>query len=423
MSKINEYFQSFENEIGNDQRAYLLNSVKASDYGFLPRPIKWLSRMKSMSFVLTVLVFFLRWFWYFGGAVIFFTVQSFREFLKFRNFSSEDSVFEDYTVFGLGFSERALEVINKNSVGHDIPCWLVLPWVQPTVNLASTSKVINMYSVMKSSDFIWAWIYSVRSIYMCLLNSERRVHVLQTYTAFRWFLIRFCLSRLRRGHLYTAEHFDRWNILADRLVLDMKRQGFTDSTLSLVQHGLLGSLTGVSDLREPLGGVQIKHKLNSVGQLYVYDQNSADIFKQQILSQAISNVEVHFFKPQIQLQKPIDSQLASCRILFVGHPVCEAFQLALVRKMTADKIPNLRLFYKPHPTNAPHQSVREQKWTVIDDKSYFPEVDLLISYPSTLVSEYAFWGIDALVHPINVSVNDVDEFYRQVRLKMNKLSL
>lgn len=421
MAELKEYFQAFENEIGNDDKAYQLNLVNSVDYGFLPRPAKWLSRMKSYRILLNVFSFILRWFWYAGGAVIFFTFQCIQDYLKYRKMDSVDLKLLDRYDFGLGFSERAFEVINVNSIGKSIQCWLLLPWVQPKNDLFLHSRVINMYSLMRTSDFFLAWLYSVRAIYVCLFKNDFRPQVLQTYTAFRWFIIRFGLSRIPNGHFYTAEHFDRWSILADQIVNLMKRSG-KESSLSVVQHGLLGSLTQVSGEESKQNNLFIKHKLKSVSRLYAYDQNSADIFTQQIFAPELTRIEVHFFKPQIQLQKSLLPGTSSLKILFVGHPICENFQLQLLKKMTLENS-DVQLYYKPHPTSAPHQSIREQKWVVIDDKGYFPEVNLLISYPSTLVSEYAFLGIEALVHPINISANEVDTFYKELRSKMNKLSL
>jgi len=55
-------------------------------------------------------------------------------------------------------------------------------------------------------------------------------------------------------------------------------------------------------------------------------------------------------------------------------------------------------------------------------------VDLLISYPSTLVIEYENAGIPASVHPIDASIDDLAKFVTktkkildgQVRIKLNQ---
>lgn len=422
MAEMKQYLQAFENEICNDERAYQLNLVSSSDYGYLPRPVKWLSRFKNQQKVLGLVAFFLKYFWYCGGAIIFFTIQGVRDFLKFKKVSVKSEDLGRFKEFGLGFSARAFEVMNASSLGHNLECWLVLPWVDVKPELSAHAHVVNIFSLMKPRDFLMAWVYSVQTVYVCLFRKEFRSQVLQSYTAFRWYLTRFGLSRVRGGDFYTSEHFDRWSILADHLVLQMKSQGFLP-TLSMVQHGLLGSLTQVNgEKSDQQGGLYVKHRLNSVNHLYVYDQVSADIFTQKILVQdPVSKIEIHFYKPQINLQKISKSQIADYSILFVGHPMCENFHLALFQKLTADKSLKLRFFYKPHPTNAAHHSIREKSWVIIDDKSYFPEVDLLVSYPSTLVSEYAFLGIEAVIHPINISVDQVESFYLQLISKINKI--
>ena len=59
MAEMKQYLQAFENEICNDERAYQLNLVSSSDYGYLPRPAKWLSRFKNQRKLLGPVAFFL----------------------------------------------------------------------------------------------------------------------------------------------------------------------------------------------------------------------------------------------------------------------------------------------------------------------------------------------------------------------------
>lgn len=417
MSYLSEYLQAVENEICNDVRAYQLNFENPKDFCYLPRPGKWLSQYKKNKKTIYFLGCIFRLFWILGGAIFYFSFEfvfNFKSFLRFPNRLSEILKFDEYA---LGFSTRALEIINTSSIGRIPKSWIVLPWTG--IPADEKLNVFSLYSVLLPIDFLKAWLLSVQSVYILYKSPTTSPSLLQGYTAYRWFLTRLGLAHLERGHFLTSEHFDRWTILIDAVVRNQRISDKVDSTISLVQHGVIGSLTSAADQHPEVVPFEVKNKLTEVRHLYVYDELSAKIFQQSILhSECLA--QVHFFKPQIVLQETLKKK-GQLRILFVGHPLCEDLHIFIFSQLL--KSHSIRAFYKPHPTSAPRREIGDLDWEVVSDKSYFPEVDLLISYPSTLVTEYSNKNIPAVQHPINLNPDIAEPYLSQLRAEISKISL
>jgi hypothetical protein len=414
MSFLNEFTSAVENEICNDERSYHLSFTKPEDYYFLPRPTKWLSSYSKNQKLIFCFGFLLYYFWLFGGALIFFTYQLIKSIAVFARVPSQIAQMTEKNEFALGFSERAMDIINKNSIGHEPQAWIVLPWVS-SVN-KRTSNYFNLFSMLSISDFFYAWLLSLQSVYLIHRSKSLKKWLLQSYTAFQWFLTRLALRKVRQAHFITSEHFDRWSILIDFVVTELRQT--SPSSLSIVQHGILESLTD-NESRSGLSVIDVKNKLKSVTSIFVYDEKSAQIFCNSILDSKC-RPQISFFAPQIVLQKVL-RHAGKISVLFVGHPICEDLHIQLLKELS-DSV-NVIAYYKPHPTNAPRQIVKDQSWILITDKLFFPEVDLLVSYPSTLVTEYAHFGISAVLHPINLLPKESGEILKQILELSSKISL
>ncbi len=415
MSYLNEFRSAIENEMCNDERIYQLYDVSPSEFYFLPRPAKWLSEYKRYNFILFTLGWIIRLFWLCGGFGLFFTYQLIKSFRSFLNTPNRLDEMNTESEFGLGFSSRALEVINKNSLGREPAAWIHLPWL----NLKESntqSKYYSLYSMLEFMDFFKAFTLSCQSVFDLWRTKTTSKSLLQGYTAYYWFLTRIALAKLKQTNFLTSEHFDRWAVLIDFVVSRLRSNTGNKSELAIVQHGLLGSLTAQSSTQ--IQTYKMKYKLRFVSSIYVYDNESAAVFKSSIIDSDLP-ITIHFFKPQISLH-PIE-KTSEATILFVGHPLCEDLQVYLFQELL--KSTSLRAYYKPHPTCAPHQTVLNQQWVLIDNPLFYPAVDLLVSYPSTLVTEYSNHGTVAVVHPINLSTIEAGTLLNQIQNQIGKITL
>lgn len=410
-----DYIHSTKNEIAIDQSSFSLANENAAGIGYFPRVPLWLAKAKSNRILSWVVYLISRYAWLCGGGVIYFLMDLCRfVYIKFksRNHNIGKTYFSDGAI--LAFSSRAGDVINPRLM-QDMPKqWLLLPWVDQS-KLPSDAVPIELMTVVNMDDLTRSFIDAARSIYVHAKYHNNLDWILQTYTAFRWFLVRRVVDRFA-GKLVIVDHFDRWAVLVDRSVKASRRLN-TSKSFSIIQHG---TVRGLFDDAESIAKTEAYPTLLfNVNELYVYNKDEENIFRKKILSPKTTNsVVVEYFNPPIILTDCSVSKKK--RLLFVGHPLCEEFQILVYKHLIVEL--DLEVFYKPHPKSTMSADVYEVGWTVIDDKLVFPLVDLLVSYPSTLVVEYSGVGVQACVHPINADSNLLEKLVFQISDHFRSLS-
>lgn len=378
---VAEYLAATDNEIATDL-LFLEHAGKQPEIvGFIPRVPLWFNRFSGNP-VLTRLMSQLAasaWFLLAGFPFHLLKALQFRTRLvqpKARTFAGVDEV-------GLALSRRATEVV----VGPDIPApsaWIVPPWVE--VN-AGREHDIPLLALVSAGDIALALRLALAATAAMGHEKQRRNWILQTYTAVPWFLTRIALSRVD-ANFVMAEHFDRWAALADLTTRAWRRNGRPERKLTLVQHGYMGNMEGqTAPFRPP-------YRLAAVSALYVYDDASDALLRSDILTpKAAQSAIGHRFTPRISLTPMATTEVF--RVLFVGHPMCADLQLAVLGHLQGLAI---HAFYKPHPLAGLPASCKDKHWTIVEERALFPVVDLVVSYRSTLVTEYEHHGVKAIVH-------------------------
>ncbi|MCD5987018.1 hypothetical protein KDX30_03780 [Pseudomonas sp. CDFA 553] len=409
-----EYLLATQNEIAVDINLYTLCGVKPCEFGYAPRPSRLL-RFSAKKALLRHCVSGFRFFWGKGGAWLFFCLEWFRFSLMLRK---ADAVHLDVgQEFALGFSSRAMDLINPKSVGKEL-CWITFPWVPARLE---GKKSFSFLSLLTPKDLLTALLLSTKSVRKLSVRSRTTDWSLQGYTAYRWFAVRLALEKLRARRLYTADHYDRWALLADGVMSSRNKVSTgIESVCGLVvlQHGLLASLDG-GDISQELP-FKLASKLRSVTQLYVFDNDARNIFKSSILSplSPLKDKCIKLYQPLIDIVQVDGARKVN--VLFVGHPFCEELHINIYKAVTACF--DVGFYYKPHPANPCSDQVREQDWRIVEDKSIFPSVDFVISYPSTLVGEYAAVGISAVVHPLNQKNEQYNILTSTIKDKLESLA-
>lgn len=266
---IVECIWAIENEIVVDQELYKMFNTNADDFANTPRPSKWLSKFSKNNLLLKFILRLVRFSWKMGLGTLFSAREAFRFYKMWKNES--DIRPENYQDVGLGFSERAYELVPV-ALKKPLECWITFPWSE-SKKIAGSSKQISFISLLKSGDFFHALSLS-RKVHLKMAKSSKLSrHVVQSYVSCRWFLVRMALERLNAKTFYTAEHFDRWAVLADRLVAHKP-----NSTLSLIQHGSLGGLEGSANFP-----FNLAYRLRNVRHLFTFNKQSEDIFIGHVL--------------------------------------------------------------------------------------------------------------------------------------------
>jgi len=388
---INDYFKALSNEIAIDIIRYDTIRIAPEEMGFLPRPVNIRTKISSLRLARSI-AFLLKLFWLSGGALIFYFVEMIKltRFFTITRISKEE--LSNCNTFLLAYSARAAQIIPTiTSIQPD--CIMTVPWEKVDV----VGYKISFFSLLSLKDAFYVLLLAITSVYKFNLTTDRE-WILQTYTAFRWFSIRVAINKIK-GEFFIAEHFDRWAVLTDCYIESLILESYEQSKLQLIQHGIL------KDIEMKGQKIILPYRLKNVSKLWVYDEYSKDYFISFILDTLGNNFDVKYFSSNIDLIE-IDNNFKKS-VMFIGHPACENFHINILSEMQKMGI---YCIYKPHPKNASSKKVYMQDWFVVEQKDYFPKVDLLISYPSTLVQEYESQGIFAIVHSINAGEHEIKKY-------------
>ncbi len=394
-----EYWLATDNEIAADIFFLRRTGQSVGTIGHIPRVPHWWTHLSSYPLLTLYLSRFLRLGWRLTAGVPFHILVAARLFLDmYRTRQDIHALPEE---IGLAFSQRAQELVVEPQVPAP-QAWIVPPWVEASPKRSELTH-IPLLTQVTTADLINALWLAVIATSTPGRSEQRRSWLLQTYTALPWLLTRIALSRIS-ANFVMAEHFDRWAVLADVVTRSKRRTGASHTQLTLVQHGYVGSL-GADDHR-----IQLKYRLNAVSRLFTFDEASEQVFRTEILSPgAASRAATFRFKPTINLTQLAGSKVF--RVLFVGHPMCAALQRSVFNGLAKE---NLSVFYKPHPVAGMPGMCEETGWHLILDRDVFPEVDLIVSYRSTLVAEYEGHGVAAIIHELSDDLNDVPLLIKRI---------
>jgi hypothetical protein len=412
-----DYLAATRNEIAVDEMLLGMAHVTPVQVGYLPRVPHWLSRAIRAPSLTRAIWRLGRILWLSGGALAYFAM----ELLKFdqlrRRMGKAPTKSISLTQGAvLGFSTRVSDVVDNERFPWLPTIWLTCPWARQH-SLPKDAVELPLMSLITGNDLREAFACALRATYALAHDPNRSPWVLQSYTAFRWFMVRCAVDRIA-GTLVTTEHFDRWAVLADRAIRADRQGKMHARKLVVVQHGALGGLGSTNHDHDALK--QLPTRLSCVDELHTYNANEENTFRRAVLTKTRSgsSLRVRYFSPTITLSG--ESSTDRPRLLFVGHPLCEVFQKAVY--MALRESIAVEAFYKPHPIAPMSASMAGVGWKIIDNPKLFPRVELLVSYPSTLVIEYEGAGVPASVHPIDICIDAIPQFLEQTLQKIKKNS-
>lgn len=377
---------SVQNEVAvNDYYMELLGGRNVR-YGF--PGVSKLSAYKLDSWFVKVSLFLLYFFWpiFFSPLVSFyFLIKSLRFKLGLKK--CPGNVLPHVLLFVSG---NTTESVLKKAVGENNAV-LYRPRQKKEMVRERGFDSLQLLSVLNLLGVYWKSVcYTIRFSY------DRRFSSNRLYSVFFFDLIVVARAFEKVGELdalYTGDHFDRWAVLLDLISGDNARIG----KFSVVQHGGLKDSNG----RFP---IKLAVKLKSVDYLYCFDEDSYCIFKSLIIDSK-KEFSVKYFKNSIALSEVTD--FYGVTILIVGNALCFDFHVAMYKSLFVFFGGNLRVFYKPHPTQE-LKNIDNIDWQVILDSHFFPNVDLVISYPSTLVEQYREHNIPVIVHSISANQSEIE---------------
>lgn len=385
MSKIHKklfraYIEATDNEISFDK--FIL---KDKNFPPLPRASKWLE--KNINTPLLLLLYVILMFAFiFGGFFIyslFIVLKDYKSYRgKFQCISLEKKDIKNKYYFALSNSGYKDFLKIKANELNDFTV-LSVPWVELNDNVkVDEVSIFKLLTIKDYTLFFWL-IFKTFCFYMSTPSYCK--WLLQIYSAPRWYLSGLAISKLT-GLIVTSEHYDRWAILVDRICQDSKNK------CQIIQHGSLKGLLTNSYL-----GFEVPNKLSHISEIFVYDDIELEIFKKYIIKQNVLNLQVHYINLDVKLEKISNNDFS---ILFIGHVLCENNQINLAELISSEII-SCVIYYKEHPKARATKFAREGKWIFINKDDYFPDVDVVISYPSTLAYQYQNKKTRVLFHELN----------------------
>lgn len=406
-----DYLATVNNEIVFDSLYFEILKSSPDELGYLPRVPKWIRFGKSHPRLTRAVTGVLRAGWLGGGAVAFFVLQLLQLSWAIARAPRRARLDPSESCYVLALSSRTAD-INMPDERTARATWIAFPWT-PISQLPAGATHTEYSQLLSFGDAWMAFLRAVRAVYLLAGRKRQKKWVLQSYTAFRWFAVRTVVAKLR-GAVLMTEHFDRWAILVDSSFA--RRESSDTSTLTLVQHGGVEPVKGSATA--DASRIRLPRKLRAIDQLWVYDANSERIFRRDILSRRCNRrlSSINYFTPTIKLKRLDD--FPGVRMLIVGSPLCERAHQELYQRLSVEF--QLKVYYKPHPRATMSAHLKKIGWSVLRDATTFPEVELLVSYPSTLVTEYGTQGVESLVHPIDIAGDELDTFYQSIVGSLNR---
>ncbi len=388
-----EYIRSLRNDIAVDIRTLEMVGLDAEQYGKIPRPAFWIAKIRPFPLLSRIVQYILQPVWYLLGPLFFrlqcHAVQTGPRPTRVIKFDVSGQV--------IPFSARCMDIVNPGNI-HPIPKqWIEFPWL-PLNNLPNDAEVLPALELLEPAEIQQSFVLATWAHFIIQHRLGVSEWGLQSYTAWRWFFARLALDKLP-GPILSTEHFDRWAVLIDGSIR-WSRGRKSMRCHTIVQHGSVNADSTPRGL-----GFHLPTRLAMVTHLCAYSAADIDVFRREILSpRCAANINVSFYCSKISLVA-LARPGGAPSILFVGHPLCESAHCELLASLL--KNGDWQLFYKTHPTIPSRPALLKLPWTVLQERQAFPCVDLLISYPSTMVTEYAAHGIPAIVHSMDVSPQEI----------------
>lgn len=217
-----------------------------------------------------------------------------------------------------------------------------------------------------------------------------------------WISLLKSLERINYKFFHSFDHYDRFAILAD----SQSELPNKNKIYYFHQHGKF------PDLNESF---TLPFKLNNVGHTILSDLDISYQFFLHKITTTISNLEsVEILNNPIRISKLNIPFKYS--ILIIGNVICLKFHQNLIQRLSLYK--DIFIYYKPHPNKLVYLD-ETKNLKNIKDFDFYPNVNLIISYKSTLLDFYVQSGYPYIEHYLDES--NVTGIYEEIKLKLNMI--
>ena len=233
-------------------------------------------------------------------------------------------------------------------------------------------KRISIFTGIDYKDILRAYCYSFKMIFLIKKKYNKRDFFFRAYSSFEYFLCYFFVTKSHKTNKYYFDALiDRWAYLLG----DIQHES------CLVQHGILSE------------SVKIK-KIGKVDYAYYINEKQKNICEKILFK----NIPVAFYRENTNLGG-VSKLLKNGKknILLICNELFFDKEKEIIKDLS--KI-NINLYVKPHPHNSyhPYENLMLLNNFILLQKKDLPKVDFVISYFSTLATEYESNGVEVLMY-------------------------
>ncbi|WP_299125652.1 hypothetical protein [uncultured Tenacibaculum sp.] len=234
----------------------------------------------------------------------------------------------------------------------------------PTVKTKYTDfKRISIFKGIRFLDILKSFMFSLEMVFLMKKKYGRRDFLFRAHSSFEYFLCYFFVTRSDRTNVYYFDALiDRWAYLL----------GNINHTTYLIQHGILG------DAFKKL------KKIGSVNYAYYIDEEQKEICEKKLFE----NKPVAYFRNSLKFnsnEKLVKNEFKN--VLLICNMIFYEKEKEIIKDLEKKEI---NLYVKPHPADSydPYNKLLTNNNFILLEKKDLLEVDVVISYISTLATEY-----------------------------------
>lgn len=290
----------------------------------------------------------------------------------------------------LCFTPLFVKRVNNTKFDKKESTWIIGPNISDKMTLKQKHQYIEYKDFLVFKDVCAITLIGIKS---CLIYMFRYYkYLISVYKGPEYYSVYYSLQNFSENSWVFSNQSDRWAILFDNLPAKEK---------ILLQHGI----------DYPFD--YLLYKLKSISQFYAISEGTWENSAKYLLD---CSPELHFLVPTIQLEK-IESERHT--VLLISYFLFfeeEQKILSLLSSFEMD------VYVKLHPTqsdsiNRKYYDLQNQYNFKIVKKEFFPKVDFVISYFSTLAYEYNAYNIALFIY--SKDSLDVKELECKIRKVLN----
>lgn len=281
--------------------------------------------------------------------------------------------------FSSAINKRVNKYINNAT-------WVLNSGINPADYTIKDSKYVTIFQILKIKDIFSCYYDSLVILFLVYRKFSGR-YILFALKSYSWLLYYNALKYIPpQSTIYFHDQKDRWAFCVDKLNISRK---------VLIQHGSEISIKfNQGDLKIGKGKYcrPVPYRLKTISEIYAF---SEDEYKAIVSSIVEGNPQKYITGYELDIRTIPHSRPS---ILIVGH-VCLYGDIE--EKLISDlQSLNVDIYVKNHPTQdrSFYEKILLKYSFNLVDNDFFPDVDIVVSYNSTLAFEYESIGKIVIYH-------------------------